>query len=150
MGDRDERKVSLVLLTIEKVVILKSVKIFSETPDEYLVDVANILKEVHAKAGQEIFKKGDIGTAMYIIVEGKVRVHDETREFAVLRDPDVFGELSALDPEPRSATATAIEDTHLFCLEGDALFELMAENIEVARGIIHVLCQRMRVRSQNL
>lgn len=137
------------LLTIEKVMILKSVKIFSETPDEYLVDVANILKEIHVKAGEEIFKKGDIGTSMYVIVEGKVRVHDETREFAVLHERDVFGELAALDPEPRSATTTAVEASHLFCLDGDALYELMAENIEVARGIIHVLCQRMRSHSQN-
>lgn len=132
------------LLTIEKVMILKSVKIFSETPDEYLVDVANILKEVTVKAGSEIFRKGDIGTAMYVIVDGKVRVHDGARELAVLQSRDVFGELSALDPEPRLASATAVEDTHLFCLEGDALYELMAENIEVARSIIRVLCLRMR------
>ncbi len=132
------------LLTIEKVIILKSVSIFSETPEEDLVEVASIIEEVEVKAGEVIFEKGDLGTSMYIIVKGKMRVHDEERELAILEERTVFGELAALDPEPRSATITAIEDTQLFCLNEVQLYELMAEHIEVARGIIRVLCRRMR------
>lgn len=138
------------LLTIEKVIILKSVNIFSETPEEDLVEVASIVEEIEVPAGEEIFKKGDIGTSMYIIVKGKMRVHDGDKEIAILRERQVFGELAALDPEPRSATITAMEDTQLFCLDEGPLYELMAEHVEIARGIIRVLCRRMRdmVRGQ--
>lgn len=132
------------LLTIEKVMILKSVDIFSETPEEDLIEVANIVEEVEVKASQDIIRKGELGTSMYIIVEGKMRVHDNGREIAVLNRREVFGELAALDPEPRMATITAIEDTELFRLDEGPLYDLMAEQIEVVRGIIRVLCQRMR------
>lgn len=132
------------LLTIEKVMILKSVDIFSETPEEDLIEVANIVEEVEVKAGQDIIRKGELGTSMYIIVEGMMQVHDNGRKIAVLNRREVFGELAALDPEPRMATITAIEDTELFRLDEGPLYDLMAEQIEVVRGIIRVLCQRMR------
>jgi CRP-like cAMP-binding protein len=132
------------LLTIEKVMILKSTDIFSATPEEDLIEVASIVEEVEYKKGKDIFVKGDIGTSMYIIVEGQVRVHDEGKKIADLGEKTVFGELAALDPEPRMATVTALEDTHLFRLDQGPLYDLMAEQIEVVRGITRVLCQRLR------
>ncbi len=132
------------LLTIEKVMILKSVDIFSATPEEDLIEVANIVEELEVKAGEDVIRKGEIGTSMYIIVEGKMRVHDDGRELAILGRREVFGELAALDPEPRMATITAIENAELFRLDQGPLYDLMAEQIEVVRGITRVLCQRLR------
>ncbi|HPG31798.1 MAG TPA: cyclic nucleotide-binding domain-containing protein [bacterium] len=137
------------LLTIEKVLILKSVEIFTNIPEECLVELATVINEIHIKAGETIFQKGDIGKSMFIIIEGEVKVHDGERIFAELGERSVFGELAALDPEPRSASVTAMKDTFLFKLEQDALYELMSEYIEVARGIIKVLCQRLRESQKN-
>lgn len=136
------------LLTIEKVIILKTTSIFSGTPDPLLAEVATILKEPSFKAGETIFLKNDPGRSMFIIIDGRVRVHDGDRTIATLGPRDVFGELAALDPEPRLATVTAEEDMRLFELEQDTLYDLMEENIDVARGIIHVLCQRLRGKKQ--
>lgn len=132
------------LLTIERVIILKSVGIFSEVPEEDLVEVASIVEEIEVAAGKEIIKKGDIGTSMYIIVKGRARVHDGPKEIAVLPERTVFGELAALDPEPRAASVSALEDCELFMLEEGPLYDLMAEHVEVVRGIIRVLCSRVR------
>ena len=132
------------LSTVEKVVILKGVSIFAETPDEVLADVASLLEEVEIDDGTPIFEKGDVGTSMYIVVEGGVRVHDGGRTLRELGSRDIFGEMAALDPEPRSASVTATTPTHLFRLDQDALYELMADRIEVVRGVIRVLCQRLR------
>jgi CRP-like cAMP-binding protein len=132
------------LLTIEKVLILKTVNIFANIPEESLVEVASIINEVNFNDGEMIFEKGDIGKSMYIIVDGEVKVHDGDKIFATLKSRDVFGELAALDPEPRSASITATQDTLLFQLEQDALYELMSEYIDVAKGIIQVLCRRLR------
>lgn len=136
------------LLTLEKVIILKTVNIFSEIPEEYLVELASSVEQVHIKAGEQIFKKGDLGSSMYIIIEGRVRIHDGDREIAVLDDREVFGELAALDPEPRSASITAVEDTSLFRVNEGMLYELITERAEVARGIIRVLCQRLRAKAK--
>ena len=136
--------VAPMLSTVEKVIILKSVSIFSETPDEILAEVASLLEEVEVDAGERIFEKGDMGSAMYIVVEGRVRVHNQDRTLRELGPRDIFGEMAALDPEPRSASITALAPTHLFRLEQEALYELMADRIEVVRGVISVLCQRLR------
>ena len=63
---------------------------------------------------------------------------------ALLTKREIFGELALLDPEPRSASVEAVEDTRLFRLDRNTLFELMADNVGVVSGIVQVLCQRLR------
>ncbi|HET6896860.1 MAG TPA: cyclic nucleotide-binding domain-containing protein, partial [Vicinamibacteria bacterium] len=133
-----------VLSTIEKVVVLKGVSLFSETPDEVLADVAALLEEVEVDAGTVVFHKGDVGSALYVVVEGRVRVTSQDRVLVELGPRDIFGEMAALDTEPRSATVTALEPTSMFRLEQEALYELMADRIEVVRGVIRILCGRLR------
>jgi CRP-like cAMP-binding protein len=64
----------------------------------------------------------------------------------VLGSRELFGELAALDPEPRSASVTAIEDTLLFRLDERVLYEMMAENQALTRGLIRMLCRQLRSR----
>ncbi|MBT3391155.1 MAG: cyclic nucleotide-binding domain-containing protein [Chloroflexi bacterium] len=132
------------MLTIEKVLILKTVSIFAETPDDLLAELAVYLEERDVAAGQVIFEKGDPGDSMYIIVAGKVRVHDGDRTLNELSDRDVFGEMALLDPAPRSASITASEDTRLLCLDHDPFYEAVDTRSEIARGVIQVLSQKMR------
>ena len=134
-------------LTIEKVLILKSVNIFSKMPDDVLMEVTSILEEIEVEAGENIFQKGDVGTSMYIVIRGQVRVHDGERTLATLKDSEVFGELAVLDTEPRAASVTAVANTSLFRLEQNAFYELMTEHIEVVRGLFRVFCKRFREKS---
>ena len=55
---------------------LQNTKILATAPDSILTQLANALEEVAVKAGQAIVKKGDPGTAMYIVAEGQMRVHE--------------------------------------------------------------------------
>lgn len=138
------------LTTIEKVITLKTVSIFSQTADEVLAEMASILKEQTAQAGETIVRKGEFGDSLYIIVAGQVRVHDGDHTLTHLGDRDIFGELSVLDAEPRSATVTATVETQLFCLDQESLYELMTTRVEVIYGIMRVLCQRVRQQNQKL
>jgi len=128
------------LLTIEKVLILKSVNLFSSVPEQQLVDIATIIDLVEYESGDVIMNAGDLGSSMYIVAEGQVRVFADDRELSILGSRAVFGELAALDPEPRAASVEAIEDCTLLKLEGETLYELMMVNKELTRGIVHVLC----------
>ena len=56
----------------------------------------------------------------------------------------VVGEMAALDPEPRSASVSALDDSLLLKLTSEDLDLLMSEDVEVARGIIQTLCRRLR------
>ncbi|MFN8276751.1 MAG: cyclic nucleotide-binding domain-containing protein [Chitinophagales bacterium] len=136
------------LLLIEKVLLLKSLQLFSETPETVLTEVAGILEEVEVERGTSVFKTGDLGTCMYIIYQGEIRIHHQDTVFAVLKDADFFGELSMLDAETRSASATAETDAFLLKIDQEPFYEIMENRIEVARGIIRTLCKRLRNQNQ--
>lgn len=134
----------------ENLALLKGVSIFTEVPDEILVEALQVIKEVHYGAGQRIIEKGDVGTSMYIIAEGRVRVYDGDRTLNLLGKWDVFGEMAALDTEARSASVSAIEDTRMLCLEQEDLYLLISRHESVARGIIQILAQRLRARVKDM
>ena len=138
------------LSRIEKVLILKTVGIFIETPDDVLAEVAALLDESEAPAGTTIIREGDTGTSMYIIVDGEVRVHDASHTLNHLHARDVFGEMALLDPEPRVASVTALADTLLLRLDQEPFYELMEEHNQVARGIIRMLTRHLRARVRDL
>ena len=132
------------LIAMDRLNVLRSVSIFAGTPDELLAAVSAVLEELRFPAGERIFSRGDLGECLYIIAEGQVRVHDGERTLNLLRRGEVFGEMAALDPEVRSASITAVTDTWLLRLERGPLYRVMAQRIEVAQGIMHVLAQRLR------
>ncbi len=138
------------MITLEKMLVLKHVGLFKATPDELLADITNVLHLHTANKGETIIQAGEPGSSMYIIVEGKVRIHRGEKTLATLGLHEVFGELSALDPEPRTASVSALEDVLLFEISREDLYEIMSLNINIARGIMKVLCQRIRVISKQL
>ncbi len=134
------------LITIEKVIILKTVSIFSSISDETLAQLALVMTEEELDTGQELFAKGDYGEDMYVIISGSVRVHDGENTLNNLGEKDIFGEMAVLDPRPRVASITAVEPTRLLRLDRPSLYELMDKHSEVAHGIIRVLCGHLRDR----
>ena len=132
------------MLTIERVIALKAVPMFEGVSEEILADVAALMEEVEYPMGEVVFEKGAPGDSLYIVVSGKVRVYDGERTIVELGEKEMFGELALLDPEPRLASIATLEDTRLFRLDRESFAELMAGNIEVVRGVLHVLCERLR------
>lgn len=138
------------LLTVEKVMVLKTVDIFAHTAEEILVDIAGLLKEITVASGATIFEKGERGDSMYIIIEGEVEALNEGRAFTQMGERQVFGEMALLDGEPRTATIRATQPTRLLRLDQEPFYELMDDQIEIARGVIHVLLQRLRRRTEDV
>jgi CRP-like cAMP-binding protein len=136
------------LLLVEKVLILKSVSIFKDTPEHILADLAPLMEEEEFEQNSIIFKEGDIGDSMFIIHEGEVKIHKGGTDLAILKEKEVFGELALLDAEVRSATVTANTDCVLFRIEQEPFYELIDNRPEVARGFIKILCQRLRAQNE--
>lgn len=132
------------MLHIEKALFLKSIGVFSAIPAHALLELTAALQKLELPAGETLFRRGDLGTSMYLIASGRVRIHDAERELVTLDSHMVFGELAALDTEPRAASATTVTDCVLFRLEQETLYELMSERVELARGIIGYLCASVR------
>jgi CRP-like cAMP-binding protein len=136
------------LLLVEKVLILKSLSIFKDTPEHILADLAPLMQEEEYEQNTLIFQEGEIGDCMYIIYQGEVRIYKENTTLAILKEKEVFGELALLDPEVRSASATTNTDCVLFRIEQEPFYELLENRTEVARGFIKILCQRLRAQNE--
>jgi CRP-like cAMP-binding protein len=132
------------LLLIEKVLVLKSLSLFKNTPENILADLAPLMQEIAFEQGVEIFKEGETGDSMYIIQQGVIRIHKGETTLATLKEKEVFGELSLLDADTRSATATAVTDCNLYKIDQEPFYELLDERPEVAIGFIKILSQRLR------
>ena len=136
------------LLLIEKVLVLKSLDLFKDTPENILADLAPLMKEMQYEQGIGVFKEGETGDCMYIIQHGSIRIHKGNTTLAILKDKEVFGELSLLDADTRSASATADTDCTLYKIDQEPFYELMDERPEVAKGFIKILCQRLRTMNE--
>jgi CRP-like cAMP-binding protein len=136
------------LLLIEKVLLLKSLNLFKDTPENILADLAPLMKEMQYEQGIEIFKEGETGDCMYIIQQGNIKIHKGNTTLAILKEKEVFGELSLLDADTRSASATADTDCILYKIDQEPFYELMDERPEVAKGFIKILCQRLRTMNE--
>jgi CRP-like cAMP-binding protein len=136
------------LLLVEKVLILKSLSIFHDTPESILAELAPLMHEIEYEENTLIFEEGSIGDCMYIIHKGDVKIHKGNITLATLKDKEVFGELSLLDAETRSASATTSSNSILFRIDQDPFYELIEFRPEVARGFIKMLCKRLRAQNE--
>jgi CRP-like cAMP-binding protein len=103
---------------------------------------------VEFKAGEYVFREGDLGTEMYIVNEGKVeilnQVGDEEQLLAVLEKGDFFGEMAVLEDLPRAASARALTDVRLLQINGTTFDHLLRSNPEIAVRMMRKLSRRLR------
>ncbi len=101
------------------------------------------------RRNQIIFNEGDPGTALYMIVEGRVKMSQSSpdgkeRTLALLSPGDVFGEMALLDEQARSADAVVVEDAELLVVpRKDFLGFIMTQPL-AAMSLLVVLTQRLR------
>jgi len=136
------------LLLIEKVLLLKSLSIFSETPENVLADLAPLMQDMELEEGTVIFEEEDRGDSMYIIYQGAIQIYKSDTTLAILKEKEVFGELSLIDAETRSASAKAYTDCYLFKIDQEPFFELLDSRPEIAKGFLKMLCKRLRILNE--
>jgi len=127
-----------------RVSFLKTVSIFTETPDEILLPIARNLVDMEVCEGEHVVLKGELGDAMYIIVDGRVKVHDDEYIFSVLKTGDVFGKYYLIDKKRRSATVTALSHTFLFRFSQELFYEVTRNENTIIRGVLRALVGRLR------
>ncbi len=132
------------MLIIEKILLLKNSDIFKGCSESDLMDIASICTESHVGKNTTLFKKGEQGNCMYFIYTGKISVHDEEHQLAVLSENEIFGELSLLDSEARSASVTTLSDCIFLKIEQEPFYDVVATSTDILRGILRTLCKRLR------
>jgi CRP-like cAMP-binding protein len=100
------------------------------------------------RAGETIISEGEVGGTAYLINSGSVKVtvgaDAKTRKLAELGAGDVFGEMSLIDPGPRSATVTALTDCECVATTHDELMGSIHEHPEWAIEFMKTFVRRLR------
>lgn len=132
------------MLTVERVAALHKVPIFTEVPGRVLATVAQLSTETHVEAGVTFLNEGDVEDHLWVILAGRVRIHLGDRTLRELGAGETVGELAALVPEARSASAVALEPTDMLRIDKPVLDELLADHPALSAGIIAALVARLR------
>ncbi|HYT89828.1 MAG TPA: cyclic nucleotide-binding domain-containing protein [Gemmataceae bacterium] len=132
------------ILTLERVLLLKQVEMFAAVDDDVLAGLAARMQEREGVPGEALLRQGEMGQELYVVVSGRVRVQRGEQTLAELGPRGVIGELAALDPAPRTATVTVLEPTLLLSLDHADLAEELLSNSDLAWGIIRFLVRRFR------
>ncbi|MEM6962020.1 MAG: Stp1/IreP family PP2C-type Ser/Thr phosphatase [Myxococcota bacterium] len=146
--DRLAREVHL------KIELLHQMPLFRLLNYQELVRVLNSTSVCTFDAGASIVREGEEGDALFIVLEGEVRVHAGETTIANFGSGQHFGEMALLDKSSRSASVTSRTDSKLLCIRRAAFFDLVRNHHDLAVKLLWsflgVLSQRLRLTSKEL
>jgi CRP-like cAMP-binding protein len=134
------------LTTIEKVIFLKSVDIFEHATIEQLGRIAELTEEVHFQPGETIFREGEPGDALYLLLSGRVFIEKNGTTLREMKEKEAFGTLEVLDFHPRAVTAKAVDQVRALKLNGQEFHDLLSLDIEMVQAVLRMLCGLVLVR----
>jgi CRP/FNR family transcriptional regulator len=105
------------------------------------------------KPGEILFREGDPGDKMYLIKSGSIKITkaggDVEKTLAYLKEGDFFGEMAIIDESPRSATATAVEESRLVIIDREA-FRNQVKKSPLIEYILETLTRRLRATDEQI
>jgi predicted acylesterase/phospholipase RssA/CRP-like cAMP-binding protein len=131
----------------ELTAFLAGIPLFASLDEATRLELAGELEPVDVAAGEVIFRQGDAGEGLYVVVSGRLRV-------SVAADgPDhvlydvgrgaVVGEMALVTDRPRAATVSAVRDSDLLLLRVSSFTALLERSPALASGIIRLLVDRL-------
>jgi CRP/FNR family transcriptional regulator, cyclic AMP receptor protein len=129
--------------------LLAQTSLFGRLAGDDIEACASLFEEMHLAKGEALFVRGDPGTHLYLVEKGRVRLsisgaNARRLSFRHAGPGDLFGEIAALDGEPRSADATAMTAVIVHALGRMAFQALWSARPAVAACVVEFLCSRVR------
>jgi CRP-like cAMP-binding protein len=142
--ERDARRVALM-----------GSMLFDAMKPEELDEILKFALERRVRRGQTILQRGDDGSSLMAVLRGRVRISSVSGDgkevtLNVINPGEIFGEIALLDGQPRSADATATEDTTLLIVERRNFIPFLRQNPDLYLRLLAVLCARLRRTSTAL
>ena len=123
---------------------LARVPLFQGISDESMEQLIAVTGELQFESGHYIVVQGQVGTGLYVIIEGAARVVRGSEELAQLGPGDFFGELAVIDQMPRVASVQATEPTRCLAVASWDLLDLIQSDPKLALNLIRGLAARIR------
>ena len=132
------------ITTIEKVITLQEIDVFEHLETEDLTYLASIADVVEFAPDSEVYREGGAPDSLYLVLEGRIRLHQQDKEVMIAGEKDAFGTWALFDDEPRIVTATTLEQSRLLRIDKEDFTDLLADNVRITQGIMKALVQRVR------
>jgi len=129
--------------------VVRRAPLFTALDDAQAASLRASMDSVKISKGGILFKEGDEGEHVYVVVDGKLKLGTSSGDgrenlLSILGPGEMFGELSLFDPGPRTSTATAVTDAKLLSLSHEKLIPWLKGNPEVSLHLLARLAQRLR------
>lgn len=128
---------------------LRRYPLFAKLPEPEFLQLAERARTRLFKRGETLFRKDDPGTHLYVVLDGAVKIalpgeFGQEALVAIMRTGDFFGELALFDGSPRSASATALEDTRAALLARDDFLTFLETHPGAVRVVLDALAKTIR------
>jgi CRP-like cAMP-binding protein len=128
---------------------LRSCPLFAHADPAALEALGRGLRRRRFRRNEVIFHQGDVGDSLHVVASGAVKIvlpssEGEEAIIATLRPGDFFGELALLDGAPRSATATALEQTETLVLPRTVFRDLLEVDASLRDALLMGLATELR------
>jgi signal transduction histidine kinase len=135
------------------VVTLEASELFRNLKPDELSILKGFAQERSYKSGEDIFKVGDAGDGIYSVKRGLVEISGIVGEnvrvsFSKVGPGEIFGEMAVLEDKPRSASATAREDTAVYFLERGQMLKLVEKSPTLSLMLLREISHRLREFNQ--
>ena len=129
--------------------VVRRAPLFTALDEAAAVSLRASMDSVKIVKGSILFKEGDDGEHLYVIIDGKLKLGTSSGDgrenlLSILGPGEMFGELSLFDPGPRTSTATAVTDAKLLSLSHEKVIPWLKQNPEVSLQLLTRLSQRLR------
>ncbi|MBN2719325.1 MAG: Stp1/IreP family PP2C-type Ser/Thr phosphatase [Deltaproteobacteria bacterium] len=146
MVDHDGKAAELNKEIDRRIEVIKRMPIFKYLTYNELIQVMNITKVLSVESSQNIVTEGDTGDALYIVLEGAVRVHKGAVDLVTLPAGAHFGEMALIDTSPRSASVTALSAGKLMMITREDFFHIIKAEPRMANKLLWSFLQELSTR----
>lgn len=138
---------------MEKRRLLRRIDIFADLTDREADTILDVMRERTVPRGTIVFHQHDSGGGLYVILAGSVKITRSGRDgrevtVAVLSEGNFFGEMSLLDGQPRSASATALQASRLLVLDREHFQRYVLAQPRIVAKLLRELSKRLRGADQ--
>jgi CRP-like cAMP-binding protein len=132
------------LTPVERVLILKAADLLREVGPRHLLGLAEVAREFELSAGNTIYKEDDAADALYMVVEGRVRLSTGERTTSEVGPGEAFGTWALVDDSERGQRAECIEDGLALALHRDEFYDVAAGDLTLLQEVVRALARRLR------
>jgi CRP/FNR family transcriptional regulator, cyclic AMP receptor protein len=134
--------------------LLRNVPLFKDLDDTELAEVAELCREERFRSGEFIFREGESGNRLYLIVEGDVRISRDVpgsgeEALAILKPGALFGEMAVFDRSERSTHAISNGGTTVLTITRPDFEMLLDFNRELAYKVLWAVTRLLSTRLRN-